>query len=141
MWDPWDHLEGATVVYGRCAIPGLYWPARQAILLQEGLSAALARSVLAEELGHHTLGHSPNVNQAETARMELRARRWAAVRLVTIEDLGQAMRNSDRLEDMAHELDVDPELLEVRIRWLTDTERRELGCETCPSVERSQDGW
>lgn len=132
MWDPWEHLDGAIVVFGPCPIEGLYWPAGNAILIRHGLPAAIERSVLAEEIAHHRLGHHPHADPAEVDRMELRASRWAAVRLVTIEALAEAMRHTDHLFEMAELLGVDPELLEVRLRWLSESERRELGCETPP---------
>ena len=126
MWNPWDELDGAQVVYGPCPINGLYWPAGQAILIREGLPAATERSVLAEEIAHHRLGHRPHHDRAEVDRMELRARRWAAVRLITLDDLVAAMRGADSFFEVVEELGVDSELLEVRVRWLSDEELEEL---------------
>jgi hypothetical protein len=61
--------------------------------------------------------------------MEERAKRWAAVRLVELGNLKAALRGSNNLSEVAEALEVDPELLEVRLRWLDDKERRELGCD------------
>lgn len=82
--------------------------------------------MLTHELAHHDLGHRPTTNPALADRQEERARRWAAVRLVDLQDLKAALRGADNLVEVAEELQVDPELLEVRLRWLDDNERREM---------------
>lgn len=128
-WDPWLEETSVDIYEAPLPVPGVYLPFDNAILIAKGQTESMRRSALAEELGHHVLGHLPHPNQAEVDRMEERAARWAAVRLVSIGDLMEALRSSDDVFDVAEELGVDPELLEVRIRWLSDDERRELGCD------------
>ena len=105
----------------------VYVPAIDCIVLHSDLTAVEERTILAEELAHRALDHRPHPSKAEVDRMELRARRWAAVRLVALEDLAEALRVSSNSFEVAEELGVDPELLEVRIRWLTDDERQTIG--------------
>lgn len=129
-WNPWEGLEKAGIDVGWSDLPitGCYFPAAKVIALGAQLSDAEARLVLTHELAHHALGHLPHADPLEVDRMELRARRWAAVRLLSLEDLATAMRSAGNLFEVAEELGVDPELLEVRLRWLTDEERKELEC-------------
>jgi Zn-dependent peptidase ImmA (M78 family) len=129
-WDPWREAEAAGLDVFEVSIPpptkGLYDPTRGAAAISRGLSQVTTRSVLTHELAHHVLGHDGNCTPRDEARQEERARRWAAVRLVTLEDLAAALRLTDDFFELAEILHVDPELLEVRIRWLTEGERRWL---------------
>lgn len=136
MWDPWAFAEEerARIGFGQLPAKGVYVPAIDCIVLQTGLPAAQERSVLAEELAHRTLGHRPHPSKAEVDRMEERARRWAAVRLVSIADVLEALRSADNIFEIAEHLGVDPELLEVRLKWLTDEEQSALW------PERNDDG-
>jgi hypothetical protein len=129
MWDPWAAVDedGVVVGFANLRIKGAYVPAIDVIVLRHDLGHIEERCTLAEELGHRTLGHKPHPSRAEVDRMEQRAARWAAVRLVTIGDLMEALRSSDDIFEIAELLGVDPELLEVRIRWLSDDEKEELG--------------
>lgn len=129
MWDPWVFAEEehATIGFGHLPVKGVYVPAVDCIVLQRGLPTADERSVLAEELAHRTLGHHPHPSKVEVDRMEQRASRWAAIRLVSLDALAEALRASSNSFEVAEELGVDPELLEVRIRWLTDDEKQTIG--------------
>lgn len=129
MWDPWQFAreERARIGFGRLPLKGVYVPAIDCIVLHDDLTAVEERTVLAEELAHRALDHRPHPSKAEVDRMELRARRWAAVRLVSLDALAEALRSSSNSFEVAEELGVDPELLEVRIRWLTDDEKQTIG--------------
>lgn len=129
MWDPWAAVdeEGVVVGFADLRIKGAYVPAIDVVVLRNDLGRIEERCTLAEELGHRTLGHRPHPSKAEVDRMEQRAARWAAARLVDLEDLAEALRTSSNAFEVAEELGVDPELLEVRVRWLTDAEKQTIG--------------
>ena len=93
------------------------------IVIDRRQPRAIRRSAAAEELAHHDLGHRPHPDPIETARMELRAQRLAAVCLVTVEDLAGAIVGASSWFEVADALGVDPELLELRVRDMTDEER------------------
>lgn len=106
-------------------VPGLYDPDRKVIVIGTGQTAAMRRSVAAEELAHHELGHRSHRCDTETARMELRARRWVARKLMSIEHLAAAMVCARSWDDVAVDLEVDLVLVKERIRALTDHETAE----------------
>lgn len=127
-WNPWveiDRRPDLEVMFLPIPIPGMYDPDRKVIVVSMGLSDAMVRSVLTEELAHHELGHRPSC-PAETARMELRARRWAARRLIPLDELAGAMGGMDSWDDVAVDLEVDPMMLRTRIGALTPGEQDEL---------------
>ena len=127
-WDPWDEVgeRGVDVYECPCPAEGLYFPAENVIVVRRGLTGAQRRSVLAEELAHHTLGHRPNRDDVETARMELRARRWASRRLTSLDDLAEAIAAEDNWADIADRLDIDERMLRQRLDDLDDRDRRSL---------------
>lgn len=128
-WDPWEHAveTGADVFEMRGApIPGVYFPSRDAIVIDPSQSAAVQRSALAEELTHRDLDHWPVDNEIENARLEVRARKYAAIRLMSIEALAQAMVAADSWFEVAEQLLVDPDLLMVRVRGLSGEERERV---------------
>jgi hypothetical protein len=126
MWDPWEATSDLTVVEGPCPVPGVYFPDHHAIVLAAGQSASMRRSVLAEELGHHELGHLPVTNPVELARMEFRARRWAAHRLIDFGDLLGAVVGACSIDEAAELLEVDSDLVRLRVSLLSDEELRML---------------
>ena len=72
---------------------------------------------IAEELGHHHTGHNL-VLQYRTAddwRAEARARRWAHMRLLTLDAIYTAARNTDDMFEIAEALDVSEEFLRESI--------------------------
>ncbi|MCS3443717.1 ImmA/IrrE family metallo-endopeptidase [Microbacterium phyllosphaerae] len=62
---------------------GGYEPRTATIRLAPGLSRRATCSVLAHELGHAMLGHTPTTDAATRARQETRADEWAARLLIT----------------------------------------------------------
>jgi len=118
--------EIAVVFIPGLPIRGLYAPQQQTIALRAGQTRRMRRSVLAEELAHHRLGHRPHPDHTETRRMEVRARRWAACRLVSLADLAAAMVGALSWAEVAERLEVDPALLESRLTCLGETELVEL---------------
>ncbi len=128
-WNPWReagrHLD-VEVIVGPCPLPGLYFPDESAIVVGSGQSRAMRRSALAEELGHHVLRHRPHPDPLETARLEYRAQRWAASRLISLEQLAEAMAAAASWSEVAEHLDVDEWIARQRARELTPGERRGL---------------
>ena len=125
-WDPWGHLDESDADLMWNALPhvaGAYVPDRQLVILHPGKTAITQRSTLAEELANYELDHWPVEDPVETARMELRARRWAAIRLVTVDQILEAVRWTPYLHEVAELLDVDPDLLAVRVELMSDEDR------------------
>lgn len=127
-WDPFGALGSTRLITTECEVGGIFFADLDAIVIDSELGFAESRSVLAHEIAHRELGHWPAKTQVDADRLEHRAQRWAAIRLITIEDLAAALRADCTIWEVAEELGVDPELLEVRLRWLDEAERRELGC-------------
>ena len=126
MWNPWDHVDGLTVGYSHLVEGGRYYPTLELVVLGHRLTPRGERCALAHELGHHHLAHVPTRDVQCAERQELRAKRWAAVRLVELEDLAEAIAGAPSWFEVAETLDVDPELLEIRVASLTDAERSDL---------------
>lgn len=121
-WNPWKAIGecvGLRLVLVDAPIPGSYWPDvnGEAVIVIDTRQPAAA-----EELAHHELALFPHADPVETARMELRARRRAANRLVSIEGLASALRCCDTWDDVAQHLNVDPALLEARLHGLDPSE-------------------
>ncbi|MFS0854585.1 ImmA/IrrE family metallo-endopeptidase [Microbacterium sp. 179-I 3D4 NHS] len=91
---------------------GGYDPARRTIRLAPGMSARTTRSVLAHELGHAVLDHSPSTHPLTRRRQERQADAWAARQLITPQAYAaaEAIRGPHR-PSLAFELDVTVELV------------------------------
>lgn len=125
-WDPWGHLKESDVDLMWSPLPhvaGAYVPERRLVILHPKTTVVNQRSALAEELAHDELDHWPVEDSVELARMELRARRWAAIRLISAEQILEAVIWTPYLHEVAELLDVDPDLLMVRVELMTDDER------------------
>ena len=82
--------------------------------MRPGLSARVARSVLAHELGHHALGHRPTRRLAARARQERSANEWAASRLISPAAYAEAERlREGHVGGIAFDLHVSDELVVV----------------------------
>lgn len=125
---PWSEIaaDGLRIVEVPMSPDAAYFPEFATIVVRPGLPHAIERSVLTEELAHHRLGHVPQSDPVEWARQELRAQRKAAVALIPLEVLAEAIAASDCWHDVAEHLDVDPFYLERRVRDLTPDEDRTL---------------
>lgn len=122
-WDPWEHLGELRLEYGLVFANGAYLPEHQAVVLRRGMTRAEERSALAEEIAHHELMHWPTDDPIEAERIELRARRRAAWKLITVESLTEAIHASHSWFEVAEHLEVDPDLLELRVKDMTEDER------------------
>ncbi len=128
MWDPWEEAERLDVEI--LFIPGLsvggcYYPARRIVFIDSTRPAVRQRCALAEELGHHVLGHRPNPDPTETARLEYRARKWAAQALLPVELLAAEL-DGDPMAEAAERLNVTEGILRRRLETLPEDERDEL---------------
>ena len=115
-YDPHEHARtlGINVVYRKLRTAnGLWVPDIRTIFLQHRMRAVHERSVLTHELGHVCLGH-----REETPRNEIAADRWAARRLVDIDELREASRFSADAGAWCHELNVSAPILD---RFLRDS--------------------
>lgn len=120
------HPELEVLFVPGLPVRGLYCPQQSAIVIRRGQTRRMRRSVLAEELGHHELGHTPASDRQATARMELRARRWAARQLISLTDLADALCDAGSWAEAAEQLDVDVDLLHARTAALTAGEMDRL---------------
>lgn len=129
VWDPELAAAemGLDVIRLPMSIRGFYDPDREVAVVNSDLTQIQTRSVIAHEVAHHALGHIGTSDPIGRSRQEERARRWAAIRLVSIADVLEALRATGNLFEVAEELQVDPELLELRLRWLTDDEKQTIG--------------
>jgi hypothetical protein len=124
-WNPWRALArrpDVTVVYadpGEGNVGVVDLDAR-VITLCPSLLQDERRSTLAHELVHLERGTPCDPGEAE----EREVARLAAVRIIPLPDLVEAVKWSDDLEEQAGELWVDEETVRVRLCHLTGPERR-----------------
>lgn len=127
-WDPWTDAgeQGLIVSCSPLVRGGRYFPDLHLVVLGWPLSESQRRTVLSHELAHHHLGHRPQDEWQAHRRQEVRADRWAAVRLVTVEALARAVIGASDWSEVAEELEVDPALLELRVRDMSEGDRAEV---------------
>lgn len=93
-YDPHAHADelGLTVQhYPLRTCQGLYVPEERLILVRPRLRAAVERSIVAHEIGHHLLGHNTAQPGVWGIKQERHADLYAA----------RALINPDRLRDLA----------------------------------------
>lgn len=105
---------------------GGFDPVHDVIRVAPGMSARTTRSVLAHELGHAALRHTPTTQPPLRARQERQADAWAARLLIS----PQAYAAAERLRgphpaSLAFELEVTVELVTAYQAFL-----RRAGCGT-----------
>ena len=124
--NPWRRLRDLpqiTLLWHDGGAKGYYDFDRQAISLRRGMTQAERRSTLRHELQHHYHGRFlKSLLAKEEAACELAAARD----LIDIRKLGEALAWSQNLDDVASELWVDPELVEIRCARLHPSERAYL---------------
>lgn len=132
MWHPWRELRSLSEVVFAIT-PDLpsgnaWWsPKHQVVLMKPGLLQVERRCSLAHEMGHRALGHSgqecyPDQTR-QAVRAELAADRWAARRLIELDDLVAAGKWTSCRFEAAEELWVTPHMLDVRLRTLHVSEQ------------------
>lgn len=101
-----------------------YFHTVQRILMDRRLGLQVERRcVLAHELGHAVRGDLPCHEERADDRQEAAVEQWAARQLITLDALADALRWSDNPTEVAEELWVTVDLLEVRIAHLHPSER------------------
>lgn len=111
--------QGLRVIERRGPTLGGFDPSSGVIRLEPGLTARTARSVLAHELGHAFLGHTPTRDRFLFERQERRADEWAARRLITPRAYAQAEEvRGPHAASLAFDLDVTIELVSAYQRLL-----------------------
>lgn len=86
----------------------------QKIGIRKDLSAAEKACVLAEEIGHYytTVGNILNQKNTENRKQEIKARKWAVDKILTIEDVFEATEHPcSNLFEIAEYLEVTEEFL------------------------------
>ena len=135
-YDPFQHLEelGAVVhlvpssvlrdVHGTsCSGLTLFSRTPVVVLLDNLMLAHEERSTEAHEAVHVERGPSP---RWATALEEAAVDRIAALRLISTDELLEAVRGADSLQDMAYTLNVDYRMVAARIACLSRDEERRL---------------
>lgn len=130
LYSPWRHLR---------ALPDLdlqwsdddglldgahawYYHRLRAIVMDKRLTQVERRSALVHELGHAIRGDVPCGSDRLDVRQEELVDQWAARKLIELPALAEALRWSDRPDEVAEELWVTVDLLEARLRHLHPSE-------------------
>lgn len=98
---------------------GVYDHQRRLITLRPGMAPIQARCTLMHELGHAHYGH-----EGVDGKQEFQANRWAARRLLDLDEVAEAARQEQCGAAAAARLDVLPSVLNIYLRTLTDEEKR-----------------
>ena len=132
--DPYACLrdEHPEIVMAVTRLPaGRAWwlPQDQAIVLDDRLTQAERRSALEHELQHVLAGDEhcdPTLCDGSrmARRQERAADRRAAVRLITLDELADALLWCLGYDELAEHLHVDQRTVRARIRNLTDDDKR-----------------
>lgn len=135
IYDPWADLRGREhITFGITHLPageGWWLPQIPAIVLNTGLSRIERRCVLAHELVHaddnttQCAGDGPGTARI-ARRREANADEIAARRLISMEQLIDALQWALSPEEIAEHLDVTPRLARIRVMTLTDSEKEEI---------------
>lgn len=130
-YDPWktllDHPD-ITMAVTRLPAGSAWWlPEERGIVLDDRLSQAERRCALEHELQHALDGdqrcdHGPDGGRL-TRRRERRVDARAAQRLITLEQLAEAVTWCLGYDELAEHLHVDERTVRARIRGLTDQEK------------------
>lgn len=100
---------------------GVYDHRRRLITLRPGMAVIQARCTLMHELGHAYYGH-----EGVTGKQELLASRWAAYRLLSLDDVVEAAQREQSTASVAVALGVLPSVLNTYLGTLTEAELRRL---------------
>jgi hypothetical protein len=110
--------------HANLGVPEVMCPVRKVILIERDDSRAGRRCSLAHAIAHIDLEHQASAGL--TRWQEAAADRLACRRLIRIRHLVDAWRWSETFAEAAHELDVEPRFLELRLRHLHPAERHFL---------------
>jgi len=131
---PWRQLRGLPhidVVWSRDdqlldGADAWWYPGRDMILMDSRLLQVERRCALAHELAHIERGDEPCGSDWLDARQELAADRWAARELIPVERLCRALQWSGDRHEVADELWVTVDMLQVRLDHLHPSEKHYL---------------
>lgn len=115
MWNPDLHAleHGLEVVEAPIPETGRYYHHERLIVLRAGMSQLTRRCAFA-----HELGHAHYNDTTTTPRIEARADRWAAGRLIHAADVARCARDyPDHPELWCDELEVTPHMLRT---WISN---------------------
>lgn len=115
MWSPdfYAAEHGIEVVEDDIPETGRYYHAHRLIALRTGMTALSRRCALAHELAHHHYGDT-----CTSPRIEARADRWAANRLIRVSDVVRcAVERPEHPEHWCDELMVTPHMLRT---WISN---------------------
>lgn len=111
--------NGLHLVERRGRRPSGYEPRTATIRVTPGLSARATSSVIAHELGHAMLGHTPTADPSIRARQERRADEWAARLLIDADAYAEAERaRGTHPASLAYDLGVTVEIVTAYQRLL-----------------------
>jgi Zn-dependent peptidase ImmA (M78 family) len=121
---PHVHIELCPIA----PVRGAWVPSERVILLDDALSRVELRSVLAHEIAHvDNADHDCPPRGPDRVRLarrrELAADTLAARRLITLDELADALAWARRAEEAAAELDVTVPILRRRLAALTPAEQ------------------
>jgi hypothetical protein len=128
QWSPWRHLREnhPTITVYEYELPGTYLGCtdhdKGLIYVDSRLNQAERRCTLAHEIGHLERGPVPKQPLA-AIREELAVDKWAAEKLIRVQDLISAFRWTSDLNEAAEELWVDQNMLLARLRWMSPADR------------------
>lgn len=132
-YDPWRDAasrHGDVIIRRTSCLParGAWIEGARVILLERSLRRPERNAVLAHEIAHIDLEHRMTGRLWFDRRQERDADRLAAARLITVEDLAEALRSVDGggPAEVAHELGVPVDVLMRRVRALTDDEKASI---------------
>lgn len=133
-YSPWRHLRRLSHINLRWTDDddeldnayARYFVDDDEILMDSRLTQRERRSVLGHELAHAISRDCPSGVRVLDNIQELHADRWASRRLIEIRPLGEALAWSQDLEEVAEELWVTRDLLEIRLAHLHPSERAYL---------------
>lgn len=126
MYDPLDDLAAR---YPRVVLDtAVLSPAHAALvgdrllLVDASLDARQRRCSIAHEIAHLDLAHTMTVNRAFARRQEIEADRLASTRLISFEQLREAVRWCTGERDLAEQLQVSEQALSLRRTLLSAEE-------------------
>lgn len=120
-YSPWNDLAAREdITFGVTRLPsGQAWwlPDRRAIVMDDRLTRIERRCALAHELAHADMGDEDcaRINSRVDSKQEKRADNTAALRLVELDDLIDALKWSSHLDEVATDLEVTRYYLDIRM--------------------------